>query len=285
MTRNEKGQFTPETHKSLTAEEKVRISRRMSEAWKDRDDYIGDIKEKSARVFNSWRAIRFTEKGKKAGCCEEWKDYRTFFNDVFPSYIPGLVLRRKDIYKPWSPQNFMWVRAEEAGAVRAKVVIEYNGEALTIVQWGERLSIPYNQIKQRYYKHKNDFSSEEILFGRKKKRGSKKAKDITDKNVNIRAKASKMISSYRNKDIKNGTNICDIDIDWMIGNILKQPCFYCGDTNRVGCDRIDNNKGHTKDNVVPCCIECNTARNNYFTYEEMRHLGKAIAEIKAAREK
>lgn len=71
----------------------------------------------------------------------------------------------------------------------------------------------------------------------------------------------------------------------MIDNILLKPCIYCGDTHRIGCDRIDNTLGHTKNNVVPCCIECNTARNNYFTYDEMRLLGITISKIKAARPK
>lgn len=94
-----------------------------------------------------------------------------------------------------------------------------------------------------------------------------------------------MISSYKVKDCKNGTNICDIDIDWMIENILAKECVYCGDNHRIGCDRIDNNKGHTKDNVVPCCIECNTARNNYFSFEEMKLLGQTIRQIKQSRSK
>ena len=124
----------------------------------------------------------------------------------------------------------------------------------------------------------------EIIYGKKIKRGSKQVKDILDPNVKIRAKASKMISAYKIKDSKNNfTDVCDIDIDWMIDNILTKPCHYCGDTHRIGCDRIDNSKGHTKNNVVPCCIECNTARNIYFTYNEMRRLGKVIAEIKADR--
>lgn len=101
--------------------------------------------------------------------------------------------------------------------------------------------------------------------------------------MNIRAKASKMISSYKNKDAKNGVSMCDIDIDWMIENILSQKCVYCGDDQRIGCDRIDNSKGHTKDNVVPCCIECNTARNNNFSFDEMKIIGATIRQIKLGR--
>ena len=66
----------------------------------------------------------------------------------------------------------------------------------------------------------------------------------------------------------------------MINNILTKPCIYCGDTKRIGCDRIHNDGGHTKDNVVPCCYDCNCARNNNFSYEEMKVLGKTIREIK-----
>ena len=138
-------------------------------------------------------------------------------------------------------------------------------------QNGKCPNCDYNEVKPEY-------------SGKKKKRNSKKVKDISDQTVNIRAKASKMISSYKIKDKSNNfENKCDIDIDWMINNILTKPCHYCGDTYRIGCDRIDNSKGHTKENVVPCCIECNTARNNYFTYEEMRRLGKTISEIKKDR--
>lgn len=38
-------------------------------------------------------------------------------------------------------------------------------------------------------------------------------------------------------------------------------------------------KGHTIDNVVPCCYECNVARTDNFTYEEMLEIGKAIKRV------
>ena len=33
-------------------------------------------------------------------------------------------------------------------------------------------------------------------------------------------------------------------------------------------------------NVVSCCVECNTVRNDLFTVEEMIKLGKTIRQIK-----
>ena len=35
-------------------------------------------------------------------------------------------------------------------------------------------------------------------------------------------------------------------------------CYYCGEEiDGIGLDRIDNEKGYTKDNVVRCCGKCN----------------------------
>ncbi len=266
-----------------TRETKMKRAAALSAAWKSRPDYIDDLVQQNKRLHNSWRAIRFTEKGKRAGCCEEWKNYRTFFADTARYYFDGSVLRRKDIHKPWGPDNFIFVTTEQASAALEKVFIEYDGKNLSLRQWSVELGLPYNGIKLRYYRYKNEKDPEMVLFGKRKKRRDKAAKDIRDPKVNIRAKASKMLSAYRHKDRMMGYPPSDMTIEWFIENILLAPCHYCGDTKRVGCDRIDNNKGHSKDNVVPCCIECNTARNNYFTYEEMRRLGKTIAEIKKDR--
>ena len=54
----------------------------------------------------------------------------------------------------------------------------------------------------------------------------------------------------------------DLDRDFIAGAIT-QECSYCGETEiRMTLDRIDNDKGHTKDNVVPACIRCNYTRKN-----------------------
>ena len=40
-------------------------------------------------------------------------------------------------------------------------------------------------------------------------------------------------------------------------------CFYCGgNVTTVGIDRVDNNIGYRIENLVPCCTNCNLAKND-----------------------
>lgn len=69
--------------------------------------------------------------------------------------------------------------------------------------------------------------------------------------------------------------------------LISMPCFYCGCPNDpetgTGLDRLDNTRGYILGNVESCCFECNTARNNLFTVDEMKILGQAIRWIKERR--
>ena len=61
-----------------------------------------------------------------------------------------------------------------------------------------------------------------------------------------------------------------------VAEIIKKDCYYCDNPpsnikrtkNTIeplrynGIDRIDNSKGYTKDNVVPCCKQCNLAKRD-----------------------
>ena len=54
----------------------------------------------------------------------------------------------------------------------------------------------------------------------------------------------------------------DLDREF-IREAIKDGCFYCGETElRMTLDRIDNERGHTKDNVVSACIRCNYTRKD-----------------------
>lgn len=183
-----------------------------------------ELRESNPYLFNSWRSILYTEKGRRAGVVERWRKFPNFYEDVHHNYKLGLRLCRKNKNKPFGPDNFEWV------------------------------------------------TDEEILFGKKRK--------IKDKSRNylLKTRASKLLSSYKLKDWKSNREY-NLDKEWFINNILKKECIYCGSKEKIGCDRIDNSKGHTYDNVVPCCYVCNCARNNNFSFDEMKILGKTIKKI------
>ena len=66
--------------------------------------------------------------------------------------------------------------------------------------------------------------------------------------------------SKRSDKLKGRDN--DLDRDWVSAAIAN-GCFYCGETElRMTLDRIDNTKGHTKDNVNAACIRCNYFRGS-----------------------
>ena len=85
----------------------------------------------------------------------------------------------------------------------------------------------------------------------------------------------KKLNSYKQQDIKkdrfNGTQFINIDslLEKLVISRLK--CYYCRrgmlllyknkrDVSQWTLDRIDNTIGHTGDNVVIACLECNIAR-------------------------
>ena len=84
-----------------------------------------------------------------------------------------------------------------------------------------------------------------------------------------------------NYDQKKGlTNNLTID---FIREHINDPCIYCGFPS-TGLDRLDNSIGHSKENCVPCCRDCNIARSNHFSFEEMKVIGIAIGAVKTLRQ-
>lgn len=83
-------------------------------------------------------------------------------------------------------------------------------------------------------------------------------------------RALNLLRAYNQADKKYNRGKGNLTAKWIVENIFSQPCHYnCGESDwkKMGCDRIDNSKPHTMDNVVPCCAECNIKRGNK-TYEE-----------------
>ena len=69
----------------------------------------------------------------------------------------------------------------------------------------------------------------------------------------------------------------DNDLDrGFIRGLIQHGCRYCGETSlRMTLDRVDNSQGHTRDNVVPCCIRCNYLRGD-MPYKAWEIIVKAV---------
>lgn len=80
-------------------------------------------------------------------------------------------------------------------------------------------------------------------------------------------RASSLLGDYNRKDVKYNRGKGDLTPKWIVENIFSKPCAYCGKEgwDVIGCNRINNEKSHTKDNVEPCCGECNIKLTNRYT--------------------
>jgi hypothetical protein len=69
--------------------------------------------------------------------------------------------------------------------------------------------------------------------------------------------------------------------------LRKLLCVYCDGSLPevgIGLDRINNNLGYTKNNVVPCCTICNKIKNNILTYDQMIQLKPFLIKFRLERE-
>lgn len=80
---------------------------------------------------------------------------------------------------------------------------------------------------------------------------------------------------------------------WRLGkkfalSLVVKDCHYCKrtpyQTHRghayMGIDRVDNSRGYYKDNVLPCCKECNSIKGQYLSQEEMEVIAPIILAIR-----
>lgn len=257
----------------MTAKKNPHLTKReaLIASWKDRKDFKG-YEKGPGTAYNSWRAALYTEKGRMIGSPESWRDFRVFMKEVGGEWAHGKVVCRLDSTKPHSPENSFWADKGSENSGRL-VMMSYNGETKTLVEWCEQFGLNYQGVRQRYFKGKG-LSSYEVLFGKQKKVRTPKDRDIAFRTL-------RMLGAYRLTDRKRGLQ-CDITID-QFRELITNGCVYCGDTEKVGLDRIDNSVGHIISNVVPCCYSCNTARNKNFTHQEMIIIGRAIKEVKESR--
>lgn len=105
------------------------------------------------------------------------------------------------------------------------------------------------------------------------------AREIKRKKANNEDVSRWILYDSRSSDRKRGLKN-DLDRDFIEG-LICSGCQYCGEKEiRMTLDRIDNQVGHTRDNVVPSCIRCNYARRD-MPYQAWLVVAKGMAEARS----
>lgn len=97
-------------------------------------------------------------------------------------------------------------------------------------------------------------------------------KDIRDKFTHFRSNAK-------------GRNIpFELTRDQVI-KLCESPCFYCRKERCLGIDRIDNSKGYTIENSIPCCGCCNRMKMDLefnFFLSQIEKIYQNLPDIKSS---
>ena len=119
--------------------------------------------------------------------------------------------------------------------------------------WNEKNPEKIKEYQKRYYRNNTE----------------KKLDYLKEYRNTPMGRASNLVNRYQQSDKEHNRGECTLTPEWIVDNIFTQKCHWCPETDwrKLGCDRIDNSKPHTPDNVVPCCEECNKKRGTK-TYEE-----------------
>lgn len=84
--------------------------------------------------------------------CERWRNSFEAFAEDMGEKPEGCTLDRIDNDGPYSPENCRWADRETQGAnKRNTVLLEHDGQSLTIQQWSKVCGISSAVIRRRYY--------------------------------------------------------------------------------------------------------------------------------------
>lgn len=128
-----------------------------------------------------------------------------------------------------------------------------------VSEWQSSHKEHLKEYRKKYYDenherirewHKNYYRNSNMNTKQKKYRHTKYGRALS------------LSYAYKGYDKDRFSDENTVSPQWIVDNIFSSECVYCGDDNwkHLGCDRIDNTKPHTSDNVVCSCGICNVER-------------------------
>lgn len=101
--------------------------------------------------------------GRGIKVCNEWyNDFMAFYRwSMENGYKEGLTIDRIDTDGDYCPDNCRWVtRAEQASNRRSNIIVEYNGETMTLMQLIKKYNLKQSVVYQR---HDNGWAIDDIV--------------------------------------------------------------------------------------------------------------------------
>lgn len=90
----------------------------------------------------------YGERGIKV--CDRWSDFALWMEDMGERPTPKHTLERIDVNGNYEPSNCKWATMKEQGNNRRdNIVIRFNGETKTQMQWAEQLGISHSALSKR----------------------------------------------------------------------------------------------------------------------------------------
>lgn len=89
--------------------------------------------------------------GRGVTVCEEWGDFKKFFDDMGPRPSPAHQIDRKNNELGYSKDNCYWAtRSENVRNRRTTIFVDYKGEQKPLIEVAETVGVDYHTLFYRY---------------------------------------------------------------------------------------------------------------------------------------
>lgn len=100
--------------------------------------------------------------GRGISMCDRWlNSFEAFYEDMYPRTSLNHTLDRINFDGNYEPTNCRWAtRLEQANNTRRNIMIEYNGQTMSLSEWCRTLGLNYDKTRKKYHQK---LSPSEIL--------------------------------------------------------------------------------------------------------------------------
>lgn len=193
------------------------------------------------------------------------------------------------VEKEVSSESLLKGKSRSCGCLKKEISTKINLIDLIGKRFGRWVVIKRAPTKNRvtFWLCKCDCGNEKEVSGNSLRKGDSIScgcykKELTSTRVKLENGLASKNSTFNNYKLlaKKSNRLFELSFEEFL-DLTQQSCHYCGSKpNNIkksqynsgdfiysGIDRMDNTKGYTIKNCVPCCETCNKAKRN-LTYTE-----------------